>query len=267
LIEVPPKPEAPRIEVNRNECSLSWIKYEQVTHFRLLFNERLVYEGNQHKFTLKDLEFNSKNIVQLISCNEAGESPPSDTIIVQLGPRPEWPKEFQFLKNMDTNGLFYWLGTNEGKNAQYQNPADIGKLIVTSSSHYAGIPNRAAGRDNSNYNMTKNEPNSWFQFEMKDFTMKPNYYTILPDRKVISHSLRNWRLEGSNDCQMWTTLKTHVNDQSIGDQGNGFWSASWPIEDVARFYKFFRVLQTGKNSSDYGYLTLSGLELYGTVQK
>ncbi len=52
--------------------------------------------------------------------------------------------EFIFQSTFDTNGLFFWLGTNKGT-TPYSNPATIGKVKVTRSSDWKGQAVDAAG--------------------------------------------------------------------------------------------------------------------------
>ena len=42
--------------------------------------------------------------------------------------------------------------------------------------------------------------------------------------------------------------------------------AAWPVEQGAGFFRHFRILQTGKNSSGKDFLMCAGIELYGTLR-
>jgi hypothetical protein len=98
-------------------------------------------------------------------------------------------------------------------------------------------------------------------------------------------ALRTWDLQGSVDCQNWTVLKRHTNDKSLN---SNFASHTWPLPginkvyDIPRFvllfiegtwygisrkqaYRYFRILQTGRNSNNHNFLVISGLELYGIL--
>jgi hypothetical protein len=88
-----------------------------------------------------------------------------------------------------------------------------------------------------------------------------NYYTLRHGGNSKGDALRNWTLQASNDGKSWVVLRRHVNDMSL----NGpFASASWPLESKQKF-AYFRVLQTGRNSSHTNFLSLSGFELYGAL--
>jgi hypothetical protein len=60
----------------------------------------------------------------------------------------------------------------------------------------------------------------------------------------------------------WKVLMRHTNDSSLS--GN-FSFHSWPISGVITSYRYFRILQTGHNSSDRNYLVLAGIEVYGEL--
>lgn len=73
-------------------------------------------------------------------------------------------------------------------------------------------------------------------------------------------------MQVSKDGTNWVTLYTHVDDCSLNEPGS---TASWPLEPVAdetQGYRHLRIQQSGKNASGQThYLSLSGLEVYGTV--
>lgn len=73
-------------------------------------------------------------------------------------------------------------------------------------------------------------------------------------------------VQGSKDGTSWITLYSHLDDYSLNEPGS---TASWPLEpptDETQGYRHIRIQQAGKNASGQThYLSLSGLELYGTV--
>eukprot|EP00729_Bicosta_minor_P019565 gene19565-biopygen26281 len=96
--------------------------------------------------------------------------------------------------------------------------------------------------------------------------LAPDYYCLRHGNGNGYHSLLHWRLEGSNDDSTWTLLKTHANDQALPAQG--YSTASWPIEAAAdgASYRYFRIFQTGKDSSGHDFLACAGIELYGLLR-
>eukprot|EP00729_Bicosta_minor_P028897 gene28897-biopygen31640 len=93
--------------------------------------------------------------------------------------------------------------------------------------------------------------------------LAPDYYCLRHGNGNVHCRLLHWRLEGSNDDNTWTLLKTHANDRALPAQKNS--TASWPIEAAAdgASYRYFRIFQTGKDSNgEYG-ICCAGIELYG----
>ncbi len=71
-------------------------------------------------------------------------------------------------------------------------------------------------------------------------------------------------MQGSKDGVAFTTLFDHVKDAALQAPGS---TATWPIvgSGDGQGFRFFRVRLTGPNSGGNHILSLSGLELYGTV--
>jgi len=99
------------------------------------------------------------------------------------------------------------------------------------------------------------------------------------NRNSTTHVLMNWHLEGSNNMRDWIICDRRIymsdnpeeNAQLEEDQKalkrKGA-TTSWAIAgDVSkqfpRGFRYFRVVQVGKNSSGSDNLSLSGFELYG----
>lgn len=77
-------------------------------------------------------------------------------------------REFVFRSIGDTNGILYWLGTNEGKDA-WQNPITLGKVTVQCSpSWYSGDGSSLAGRSESSGGVcdTGSPNTAWFQMNL-----------------------------------------------------------------------------------------------------
>ena len=63
----------------------------------------------------------------------------------------------------------------------------------------------------------------------------------------------------------WAVLRCTGTDARVC-AGKPFSVAAWPVEQGAGFFRHFRILQTGKNSSDHDHLMCTGIELYGTLR-
>jgi hypothetical protein len=94
----------------------------------------------------------------------------------------------------------------------------------------------------------------------------------------------NWHLEGSTDKVNWHILDRRIYLSASGELDPHFEeeqkalkqkgaSSTWGIDtDIYREigfdgFRYFRIIQVGKNSSGSDNLALSGFELYGKVTK
>lgn len=63
-------------------------------------------------------------------------------------------------------------------------------------------------------------------------------------------------------AKTWTILSRHRDEEPLN---SAFATSSWPITTCSRPYRYFRILQTGRNSSNHNFLSLSGIEFYGEL--
>ena len=115
------------------------------------------------------------------------------------------------------------------------------------------------------YNFTANQPGQWMQVDLgAGRSLVPNHYCLRHGNGNYDvHALRHWVLEGSEDANSWTTLRTHSNDQAMAAASMSV--AAWPVEGATKAFRYFRIRQTGKNSSDHDLLICAGIELYGQL--
>ncbi|XP_026156134.1 E3 ubiquitin-protein ligase HECTD1 isoform X6 [Mastacembelus armatus] len=176
---------------------------------------------------------------------------------------------FRHQHDFDENGLIYWVGTNAKTAYEWVNPAAYGLVVVTSSEGrnlpYGRLED-ILSRDSSALNChTNDDKNAWFAIDLGLWVI-PSAYTLRHARGYGRSALRNWVFQVSKDGQNWTTLYTHVDDCSLNEPGS---TATWPLDpskDEKQGWRHIRIKQMGKNASGQThYLSLSGLELYGTV--
>ncbi len=67
--------------------------------------------------------------------------------------------------------------------------------------------------------------------------------------------------QGSVDGLKWDTIGKHLNDDSIAEP---FGSATWTIPRT-KAYRYFQVQQLDRNDGGTFFLSLSGIELFGTL--
>ncbi|XP_028293111.1 E3 ubiquitin-protein ligase HECTD1 isoform X2 [Gouania willdenowi] len=176
---------------------------------------------------------------------------------------------FRHQHDFDENGLVYWVGTNAKTAYEWVNPAAYGLVVVTSSEGrnlpYGRLED-ILSRDSSALNChTNDDKNAWFAVDLGLWVV-PSAYTLRHARGYGRSALRNWVFQVSKDGQSWMTLYTHVDDSSLNEPGS---TATWPLDpskEEKTGWRHVRIKQTGKNASGQThYLSLSGLELYGTV--
>ncbi|MBD2609449.1 hypothetical protein H6G81_34410 [Scytonema hofmannii FACHB-248] len=172
------------------------------------------------------------------------------------GNTPTTTKELTYASNGDTNGLAYFIGTQEGTVA-WQNPHNNG-LSMSASDIAAGTIDSLVDRQPSEF-YTSSIDNSWVELIISSGSLKCNYYSIR-NRSNVDHYLRNWKFQGSNDGSVWADLDVRTNNITLSSPSQWL---SFPIT-TTNFYTQFRLLQNGLNSAGYAYLCLGEIELYGT---
>ena len=137
------------------------------------------------------------------------------------------------------------------------------RINVTRSSDDQGDVTDLVGRRKEKVSGTMNKENSWWCVDLtKTYSLYLTHYTL---RQAKGWPIiRNWRLEGSLDGHRWTTLRDHVNDNGLGNRP-AYQSATWEVYGETLAFRYFRIMQTGKNSSQTHSLFLAGMELYGVL--
>lgn len=89
------------------------------------------------------------------------------------------------------------------------------------------------------------------------------HYTLRHGGNYKADALRNWDFQGSANGTDWEVLRSHRQDSSL--QGP-FAIATWEIPPSKRkIFNYFRVIQTGHNSSSHNFLVISNIEIYGEL--
>jgi hypothetical protein len=198
-----------------------------------------------------------------------GEWSPEILLLTQT-PTPYIPLIFR--QPFDTNGVLYYLATEEGKKP-YVNPADSKVVAVQWSSIYRGkvsdfVSLRAP---QSSGQFTHNYPNSFMAVDLGPrWSLVVNHYCLrnTTDLKhATKYTLTNWLLQGSNSPTHgdggWVTLSAHENDTSLIPQIAS--TADWVVETPQIGYRRFRILQNGPCLGGNHHLNCGGIELYGKL--
>eukprot|EP01096_Ripella_sp_DP13-Kostka_P014564 TRINITY_DN6624_c0_g1_i1.p1 TRINITY_DN6624_c0_g1~~TRINITY_DN6624_c0_g1_i1.p1 ORF type:complete len:228 (-),score=65.59 TRINITY_DN6624_c0_g1_i1:109-702(-) len=161
----------------------------------------------------------------------------------------------------DHKGVVHWLSTHYGRMAR-ENPHTCGRLLVTSSSVEKGHERNLVDAKPSEL-WTSDVPSSWFCIDLgPNRKIVPTAYSLRHGGNYRADSLRTWDFQGSVDGTTWILLRRHANDCSL----NGPYAVhSWEIVGTDEAFRYFRILQTGHNSSNHNFLVASGFEIFGTL--
>jgi hypothetical protein len=170
--------------------------------------------------------------------------------------------------------LFSFIGTRSNSHP-YINPCLAGEVEVTWSSVGGGALSQFVARDKgTDFCYTKDEPGSWMMVDLGESrTFLPTAYSLRHDMQGSRGVLRNWVLQACHSPPSttgqdagWITLSSHRNDTSLAPAPGS--CAIFDINvarDDSRGYRFFRILQNGKNSTGKHRLMCAGFELFGNL--
>lgn len=182
------------------------------------------------------------------------------TLPIHFQKRPKRSIVFEYNEeNPDFfKGLIGWISTNAYKD-EWKNAHTSGKVKIHSSSLAKGSRSYLVDQT-PNEVWTSDTPSSWISIDLGPRRlMSLTYYSLRHGGNYKGDLLRTWDLQGSTDGITWKIIKKHSNDQLLNAP---FDIHSWPIEHEGS-YRFFRILQTGHNSSKHHFLVLNGFEFFG----
>ena len=174
------------------------------------------------------------------------------------------PGIFNYARDFDTNGVVYTLVRNFGRLNSTQ-----ARIIATRSSDQVGkatdiLENRV---DKEIVSGTMAQEESWWCVDLtENYALYLTHYTLRHGYNNSLSFLLNWRLEGSLDGHNWKTLRSHDGDRGLKGKER-YQTFTWRIDGKSNASRYFRILQTGKNSTGNFGIFLSGIELYGVLVK
>nr|XP_043615321.1 BTB/POZ domain-containing protein At2g30600 [Erigeron canadensis] len=178
-------------------------------------------------------------------------------------------KELQYIRDGDSNGVLYYVGTSYGKH-QWVNPVLAKKISIMASnptSRYTDPKVLASrtyqGTSFAGPRIEDGKNCSWWMVDLGiDHQLMCNYYTLRQDGSKAF--MRYWNFQGSYDGKNWTNLRVHENDQTVTKPGQ---FASWAVtgSNALLPFRYFRVALMGPTTDDINPWTLNicFLELYG----
>lgn len=185
----------------------------------------------------------------------------SSTSIARDRRRQSYGRLFQWSSDFDTKGVLYYLGTKEYR-SEWQNPFSQKLVDVTWSSIEKGKPSAIFEREPSEC-WTQDVPSSWFTVDMgTGRSLRITAYTLRHGGATKQDLIRNWTLKASVDGKEFITLMRHKDDESLMAP---FATMTWAISGNTQAYRYFKVIQTGHNSSKHNFLSIGGVEFYGEL--
>ena len=164
-----------------------------------------------------------------------------------------------YTNDFDRNGVVYALVRNLGRPNSTQT-----SIIATRSSDEEGKATDILEHqvDREIVSGTKAKEQSWCCVDpTQNYALYLTHYTLRHGLKTSFSYLLSWRLEGSLDGQSSETLRRHDSDRWLN--GNDpYCTYTWPIGGNFHAFRYFRIFQTGKNSSGRFGIFLSGIEQY-----
>jgi hypothetical protein len=131
--------------------------------------------------------------------------------------------------------------------------------ITSSSNEFSNKCHQVADQGWNGFWYTNNVARSWIQFDFKESSVCLMDYRLKSDGHD-SHHLLQWEIEGSEDGNGWERIDTR-NTQDLN--GNFITKTFKCTSPESRFYRYIRLVQTGKNLSGCNYLMRCNIEFFG----
>ena len=114
---------------------------------------------------------------------------------------------------------------------------------------------------------TEEKKNSWWSIDLgSNHRLVITHYALRHGKREKESLLTQWQLKGSNDGKQWENIETiHDKKDPQFKDPTPFCTGKWSVKGEIGPFRFFRIFQTGVNSSGKYGIYLSGIELYGVL--
>lgn len=148
------------------------------------------------------------------------------------------------------------------------NVSDKGIVKVTSLSETSSLAKNVVDlQNNRNYFQSKNQQNTWLQYDFIENRIIPTHYSIRTRHDYDMDHPRNWVIEGSNtggsNENEWVILDSHQNNTVLNGKDVSYTFDIKPTQGNEKGFRYLRIRQTGVESSNGNWLTFSALEYFG----
>ena len=122
-------------------------------------------------------------------------------------------------------------------------------------------------RDKCGSSGTAAQRGSWWCVDLgENYLLFLTHYALRHGKKEGDSLLCQWMLQGSIDEENWKDLESKENGYRPNFRGyKPYVTGTWPAKGEVGAFRYFRILQTGRNSSGKHGMFLYGIELYGVL--
>ena len=157
------------------------------------------------------------------------------------------------------SGIFNHL--KQFTNGENPHEAGIIELSYSSSSH--GDIQSLIESDSYVWFATQDIKNSYIMFDFKQRTVSLTGYSLKTHSYEGNGHITGWKINGSNDKITWDEVDEVAMTELLGTLGAEHY---FKLETPSRFYRYFQLIQTRKNTKGFYNLRLSRVEFFGSIQ-
>lgn len=143
-------------------------------------------------------------------------------------------------------------------------------VVATRSSNGPGKANDILDHRKCSTSGTGEREGSWWSVDLGENMLLFVTHCALRHGKEEGDSiLQHWELQGSIDGIKYKTLAKENKPDGPPPfrDPHPYYTGMWSVKGEVKAFRFFRILQTGRNSSSKYGIYLSGVELYGVLFK
>jgi uncharacterized protein YqgQ len=165
---------------------------------------------------------------------------------------------FEYREGSRFEGIISFLTKQHGGNVH-----DLGIISIDSIPVYhAHVAKNVLDLNTNSLFQVNNNPDGWICFDFKEKRVNLHHYSLRTRSDGDGNHPVNWVIEGSVDKTQWVELDRHINCPDL--RGKNV-SQTFSVSGTG-FFRLIRLRQTGPDSLNQNYLTLSAFELFGIVR-
>ena len=142
------------------------------------------------------------------------------------------------------------------------------KVVASRSSEGPGRADDILNHRKCTTSGTGEREGSWWSIDLgKNYLLFITHCALRHGKEEGDSILQHWELQGSTDGKRYETLdkENKPNGPTPFKDPHPYKTGTWSVKGEVKAFRFFRILQTGRNSSNKYGIYLSGVELYGVL--